>query len=177
MLKVIIEFKNLKFKKLWEMALVGQLSDGHWEDDSDKTEWLWDNTEIRMGEKNIIYVPPGVTIGRKWIDFYESLDHMHELMVKAGDFEDQEEMRKACHHIRNMCRYPTVLEQEEPAAKKPECKLTGTDGNVYSIIGNVQKALRKAGLGTRATEYGRKALQQGSYDEVITLAHDYVQVS
>lgn len=29
--------------------------------------------------------------------------------------------------------------------RKPACKLVGTDGNVFSIIGRVKQALKKAG--------------------------------
>lgn len=31
-------------------------------------------------------------------------------------------------------------------AVKPKVKLTGTDGNVFSIIGAVSKALKRAGM-------------------------------
>jgi hypothetical protein len=60
--------------------------------------------------------------------------------------------------------------------KKPVCKLVGTDGNVFSVIGNVARALRKAGLGERATEFTQKAIQQPSYDAVLQLCFEYVDV-
>ena len=33
--------------------------------------------------------------------------------------------------------------------KLPECKLVGTDGNVFAIIGKVKKTLDRAGLPER----------------------------
>ncbi len=61
-------------------------------------------------------------------------------------------------------------------APKPACRLVGTDGNVFAIIGRVQKALKKAGLECRASEFARRAFAATSYDEVLTLCMDYVDV-
>lgn len=60
--------------------------------------------------------------------------------------------------------------------RKPACKLAGTDGNVFSVIGRVQKALKKAGQNDRASEFVQKAFQAKSYDEVLALCFDYVDV-
>ena len=38
-----------------------------------------------------------------------------------------------------------------PEARKPRCKLVGSDGNVYAIIGHVAKALKADG--GRRTEH------------------------
>lgn len=59
---------------------------------------------------------------------------------------------------------------------KPACKLVGTDGNVFSIIGRVQQALKKAGQNDRASEFVQKAFRAKSYDEVLALCTDYVDV-
>ena len=58
--------------------------------------------------------------------------------------------------------------------QKPICKLVGTDGNVFSIIGNVSKTLKKAGMPEKAKEFQERAFKAGSYDEVLTMLHDYV---
>ena len=63
-----------------------------------------------------------------------------------------------------------------PGPKKPACKLVGTDGNVFAIIGTVRRALRRAGQDTRATEFVQKAFGARSYDEVLGLCMDYVDV-
>lgn len=60
--------------------------------------------------------------------------------------------------------------------RKPACKLVGTDGNVFSIIGRVKRALKKAGQEDRAREFVEKAFRAGSYDEVLRLCMDYVEV-
>ncbi|MCI0341377.1 MAG: hypothetical protein L0216_09560 [Planctomycetales bacterium] len=64
----------------------------------------------------------------------------------------------------------------EAAAAKPACKLVGTDGNVFAIIGRVKQALKKAGQNDRASEFVQKAFAARSYDEVLALCMDYVDV-
>ena len=60
--------------------------------------------------------------------------------------------------------------------RKPACKLVGTDGNVFSIIGRVKHALKQAGQDDRAREFVEKAFRAGSYDEVLRLCMDFVEV-
>lgn len=59
-------------------------------------------------------------------------------------------------------------------ADKPECQLVGTDGNVFAVIGNVRRALLRAGLPDYAAEWVQRATSSGSYDEVLALLHHYV---
>ncbi len=56
-------------------------------------------------------------------------------------------------------------------------KLVGEDGNVFSIIGKVSKALKRAGKKELASEFVDLAFASGSYDEVIQLVMEYVEVS
>lgn len=60
--------------------------------------------------------------------------------------------------------------------EKPVCKLVGTNGNVFAIIGTVSLVLERAGKGKEATEFRKKAFQSHSYDEVLQLCFDYVEV-
>ena len=59
---------------------------------------------------------------------------------------------------------------------KLRCKLVGTDGNVFSIIGKVSGTLRKAGLKDKVKEFTDKAFSAESYEAVIQLAMKYVEV-
>jgi len=60
--------------------------------------------------------------------------------------------------------------------EKPTCKLIGTDGNVFAVIGSVKKALRDAGQPERASEFVQKAFAAKSYDEVLRLCMEFVEV-
>ncbi len=59
---------------------------------------------------------------------------------------------------------------------KPYIKLSGTNGNVFAIIGKVIKVLKKAGLGEKAKEFQKLAMAQHSYDDVLILVFDYCDV-
>ncbi len=61
-------------------------------------------------------------------------------------------------------------------AKKPKCQLTGTDGNAFAIMASVSNCLRKAGLRDEAQEFRTKALKCVSYDALLVLCFDYVDV-
>jgi len=59
---------------------------------------------------------------------------------------------------------------------KPTCKLIGEDGNVFNIIGCVSKCLKNAKQPIQAAEFVKKAFASGSYDEVLQLAMQFVEV-
>ena len=63
-----------------------------------------------------------------------------------------------------------------PTHPLPVCRLIGTDGNVFAIIGKVQRALREAGLPERAAAFGERAFEARSYDEVLQLCLEFVEV-
>lgn len=69
------------------------------------------------------------------------------------------------------------MPQPEPCpAAKPPCRLTGTDGNVFAVIGRVRQALRSAGQHDRARELVERAFAARSYHEVLRLCFEYVDV-
>lgn len=55
--------------------------------------------------------------------------------------------------------------------------LTGVDGNVFAIIGEVSRALKKAGHVDAAKEFSAAAMSCSSYDEVLVLCIETVEVS
>ena len=60
--------------------------------------------------------------------------------------------------------------------EKPRVELVGTDGNVFAIIGKVHRALKRAGQTDKATEFINRATSAKSYDEVLQLVFEYVEV-
>ena len=70
------------------------------------------------------------------------------------------------------------MNQPRPASAdrpKPRVRLVGTDGNVFSIIGLVRRALKDAGEDERASEFVARAFASKSYDAVLALVFDYVE--
>lgn len=55
-------------------------------------------------------------------------------------------------------------------------KLVGEDGNVFNLIGKVSSGLKKAGQEDKAKEFTERAFKMHSYDEVLRLILEYVEV-
>jgi len=60
--------------------------------------------------------------------------------------------------------------------QKPKCKLSGQDGNVFNLIGLASRALRTAKLHDEAKEMSEKCFSAGSYDGVLSIICEYVDV-
>lgn len=63
--------------------------------------------------------------------------------------------------------------------KYPEItvKLSGEDGNAFSILGAVSRALRKANVEKKEIEEFQKEATSGDYDHLINTAMRWVEVS
>ena len=60
--------------------------------------------------------------------------------------------------------------------EKPVCKLLGTDGNVFALMGRVTSTLKRAGQQDKAEELAAKVWDCSSYDEALQLFMEYVDV-
>jgi hypothetical protein len=60
--------------------------------------------------------------------------------------------------------------------EKPICILTGQDGNVFNVVGLVSRTLKRAGQADKAREFVDRAMKSKSYDDVLALCWDYVEV-
>lgn len=58
----------------------------------------------------------------------------------------------------------------------PKVKLTGEDGNVFSIIGRVSKTLKRAGMSKEAKECASRSMKAESYHKVLNITQEYVQI-
>ena len=75
-----------------------------------------------------------------------------------------------------LCGEPSLceehLEQNRSSGfeQRPSVKLTGTDGNVFSLIGLCNRACRKAGWSsTQVSEFTARCMKADSYDEVLRI--------
>lgn len=72
-----------------------------------------------------------------------------------------------------------ALPADETGSGKPVVQLSGTDGNVFVIIAKVKLALADADWErgtTTATDFVNRAFAAESYDEVLRLAMEFVDV-
>lgn len=59
--------------------------------------------------------------------------------------------------------------------KKPKCKMIGTDGNVFALIGVVSRVLKKAGQHEEAKKMAAEVFASSSYHEALCIMMDYVE--
>lgn len=60
--------------------------------------------------------------------------------------------------------------------EKPEVKLIGEDGNAFSIMGKVIKALRKSGFESEYIDQYKKEAMSEDYDNLLRVTMEYVDV-
>jgi len=74
---------------------------------------------------------------------------------------------------------PTIThaDPDQPSYPHVQVRLSGTDGNVFMLIGRVSAALRRHAGAAAADGFTAAAYQCGSYDEVIQLAMATVTVT
>lgn len=58
--------------------------------------------------------------------------------------------------------------------EKPKVKLVGKDGNAFFILGNVSRALRKAGADTEYIDKYLKEARSGDYNNLLCVTMEYV---
>ena len=71
----------------------------------------------------------------------------------------------------------TTPDPDRPTYPHVQVRLSGTDGNVFMLIGRVSAALRRQAGTAAADGFATAAYQCGSYDEVIQLAMATVSIS
>lgn len=59
----------------------------------------------------------------------------------------------------------------------PTIDLNGSGGNVFSVIANVWVLLKRANQPRKANEFKERAFKAGSYEEVLALVSEYVELT
>jgi hypothetical protein len=65
----------------------------------------------------------------------------------------------------------------ERNCNKPRCRIIETDGNVFSLIGSVSKALKKNGQPNLAKEFIERAFASKLYNDVLVLITEYAELT
>ena len=60
--------------------------------------------------------------------------------------------------------------------QKPRAKLIGENGNVFNLLAIASRALKAAGRGDEATEMGNRGMSSASFDEVLSIIGEYVDI-
>lgn len=59
---------------------------------------------------------------------------------------------------------------------KPKCKLVGTDGNIFCLLGRVSQTLKTNRQPDKAKEVAERVMSCGSYNEALQIIMEYVEV-
>lgn len=60
--------------------------------------------------------------------------------------------------------------------KKPTCKLIGTDGNIFALMGRATECLRKHNLHHQVSDMRNDVMNSKSYSEALLKLMDYVKI-
>ena len=93
--------------------------------------------------------------GELYLHFYVGAGSDFQIQVKAPENEMQEK-------------------QPKPKPSRPKMKLLGHDGNIFSILGDAAKLLRRAGMSGQANEMADRVYKSGNYYEALGIISEYV---
>jgi hypothetical protein len=65
--------------------------------------------------------------------------------------------------------------QAEPQPQKPRMELLGQDGNIFGILGQASRVLKRAGMKEQADEMFNRVTACGSYHEALNIISEYVE--
>jgi hypothetical protein len=69
------------------------------------------------------------------------------------------------------------MDQPSTTFEKPSVQLTGTDGNVFALLGRCSKALKANGLRVEAEEMSGRVFGADSYHNALAVMMQYVDAS
>ena len=69
------------------------------------------------------------------------------------------------------------MQEKQPEQKqsRPKLKLLGHDGNIFSILGDAARLLRRAGMSGQANEMADRVYKSGNYYEALGIISEYVE--
>jgi len=66
--------------------------------------------------------------------------------------------------------------KKDADAEKPDCELSGQDGNVFNLAGVAARTLRRHGQEKQADEMTGRVLSSGSYGKALSIIGEYVNI-
>ena len=70
-----------------------------------------------------------------------------------------------------------MAKQESKQQAKPKVQAVGEDGNIFMVVGNASKALKKDGQADAAAAMQAEVQKAGSYDEALQIIMKYVDLT
>ena len=109
--KTIITFRTQQLFDLWVNEMSGQISDGMWENSS-RTEWLWRNVILRLGNETKVEVLGHYVVGRKSFGMNGELwSVIGDRIMDENGFATEKEAKAAWREIAQAIANPLVSEE------------------------------------------------------------------
>lgn len=118
--QTIITFRNQQLLDLWINEMSGQISDGMWEN-ARRTEWLWQNVLLRLGDVTKVEVAYMGHVGRKSFGMTGELwDIIGDRIIDENGFENEKEAKKAWREIAVAIYNATVTAEIDKIRKEAQ---------------------------------------------------------
>ncbi|MFL6605757.1 MAG: hypothetical protein ACJ8R9_31150 [Steroidobacteraceae bacterium] len=102
----------------------------------------------------------------------------HGTLQPCADREEAIQVRDELIATLKSPQNAEAAEDSKPKFPHVRVQLSGEDGNVFSIIGRVQRALREGGASDRDIDaFWEQVSNAGSYDEALVTIRRWVDVS
>jgi len=94
----------------------------------------------------------------------------------AGQDIPEDVLKEAAPALTRSLGEPEPPEPPEPERKRPRVKLTGVDGNAFTVMGRVCEALRKSGFTREDVDTYRKEAMSGDYNHLLVTSMKWCEV-
>ena len=78
------------------------------------------------------------------------------------------------HGFSMTCERPNPAQSRKPP-RRPKMRLCGMDGNIFAILGNASRLLRRDGQADRTKEMADRVFASGSYEQALSIISEYVE--
>ena len=134
MFNTVIVFRTQRLLDLFKKVMLGQISDGMWENSRD-TDWLWRNAAYVLGNETRVVVSYSFVIGKKNFMINSSLwDCIGERILKELEYSSKKEVYADWREIAEAIRNAREMYDEERKTYVDDCEARGK---------NIEEALKQ----------------------------------
>jgi hypothetical protein len=108
-----------------------------------------------------------------WIGGIDRLTKTGQIVLEYGRLSDKVVAPDFIVYVA-VKDYLPFAAQPAPAPVKPKVQLSGTDGNVFALLGKCSRALKAVGQAKQAEELYERTTKAQSYDEALQIMQEYV---
>ena len=130
----VITFRTQRLLDLFKKEMLGQISDGMWEN-SRNTNWLWRNVAYVLGDETRVVVSYSFVIGKKNFMINSTLwDCIGERILKELEYSSKKEVYADWREIAEAIRNAREMNDEERKTYVVDCEARGK---------NIEEALKQ----------------------------------